>query len=116
MKKLEYYILKIFQDMMVKENFDSRYILLEDNLLCLIKPKNELDLFVKTELILDGRTLNTFRFDKVVDGLYKITWTDVFLYIVGNKNIKDIPYSVITKELELIKVSSNPLSNYIKTI
>jgi hypothetical protein len=116
MNKLEFYILRIFQDMMIKNQNETRYLTLDSNLLALIKGDKELDLYVNTELVLEGRMLDSFSFSKVVEGLYKLNWSDQFLYLIGEKSKVDIHPSVITKELELLKVSSNPLTNYIKTL
>lgn len=113
MNKLEYYILKIFQDMMLKENYISRYIQIEDHLLCVIKGSPELDLYIKTELVLEGRVLNMISFDKIEDSLYKVIWDKKFLYLIGDIDSKD---SNISKELELLSLSDNPLSNYLKNL
>lgn len=114
MNKLEYHVLKILQDMMLKEVTTPRYIDVEGNLICVKKGTPELDLYLKTELVLEGRRLNMFSFDKVDDCLYKVIWEDKFLYLVGsNTRDKDIKYS---KELELLSLSDNPLTNYLKTL
>jgi len=117
MKKLEYYIIKIFQEMKLKENFETRYVIIEDSLLSIIKSEDDLGLYVKTEMILDGRSTKSFKFEKIIDGLYKVIWTDLFYYIIGEKERKDLSSTLdINKEIELIKVSSTPLSSYIKTL
>lgn len=116
MNKLEYHLLRIFQEMMVKNQTETRYLTLDDNLLALIKGEMELDLYIKTELVLEGRLLPSFSFSKVVDGLYKIIWSNQFLFLIGEKSKGEVHHSVITKELELLRVSSNPLTNYIKTL
>jgi hypothetical protein len=116
MNKLEYYILKIFQKMMITNNTYNRYIYIEGNLLAIIKGEGELDLYVRTEVVLDGRVISSLRFSKVVDGLYKVVWSNQFLYLIGEIDKSKLQESSLSKELELLSVSSSPLSNYIKTL
>ena len=112
MNKLEYHILKIFQDMVLKEYSDPRYTTLDDELICIIKGPEEKDLYIKTEAPLEGRVLNMLQFSKIDNNLYKVIWSPKFLYLIGDKN-QDI---TVSKELELLSLSTNPLSNYIKTL
>lgn len=117
MKKLEYYILKIFQEMKLKENLETRYVILEDSLLAIVKSEDDLGLYIKTEMILDGRSTKSFRFEKIIDGLYKVLWSDLFYFIIGEKEKKDLSSTLdINKEVELIQVSPTPLTSYIKTL
>lgn len=116
MKKLEYHILKVFQEMMLKENFSNRYITIDGDLLCLIKTPTELDLYIKTNLVLDGRSLKTFSFEKILDDLYKVKWSEIFLYVIGDLDKNELSTPLLSKELELIRLSPSPLTNYLKTL
>ena len=116
MNKLEYHILKLFQEMVLKKQYETRYLILDENLIAVVKGEKELEVYLKTEIVLEGRVLESFTFSKIVEGLYKLVWTDQFLYLVGEKNKEDVHHSIRTKEIELLRVSSNPLSNCIKTL
>lgn len=123
MNKLEYKILKVFQELMIKDHSDPRYIMVDSELLCIIKGVEELDLYVKSEAPLDGRSVTMLKFSQINDNLYKVIWDPKFLYLIGNSETKTLKVesssaskAYISKELELLSLSDNPLTNYLKTL
>lgn len=116
MNKLEYYILKILQEMINDESLQLRYIELEGQLIAVKRGVEEAELYLVTECILDGRTSPMIEFSRVFNDVYKVTWTPRFKYLIGSIDSDEVPVLQLTKELTLLRMSGSPISNYLKTI
>lgn len=119
MNKLEYYIVKFLQKC-IRETYKNlpssiKYITLEDELIAVVKGEGENELYVITECNLNNMSSDLITYKHVVDTTYKVSWSPVFLYLIGAINESEIDPALLTNELKLIQLSSQPLTNYLKS-
>jgi len=119
MNKLEYYIIKFLQECVRSQSkgipLDIRYIELEKELLGIIKGEGENEMYVSTECNLNKMGSDLLTFIHITGKLYKIKWTDVFNFLIGEINESQVDPALLTKELRSIQLSKQPLTNYLKS-
>lgn len=120
MDKLESLIIDFLQFSLVMESLNegkhlSKYIELENELILLTKGQDERDIYITTECNLHNMESTLLKCVKMIDNHYKIVWSDVFLYLIGEKSEVDLESNVITNELRMLKISQQPLTNFLKS-
>lgn len=119
MDKLEYYIIRYLQECLrvddLSEIPDSRYLELDNELIAILKGKGESELYIVTECNLNNMGSDLMTYVKITDNLYKVEWTQIFNYLIGSIDESQVDQALLTKELQLIQVSSQPLTNFLKS-
>ncbi len=94
---------------------DIKYVELEKELISIIKGEGENEMYVSTECNLNNMGSELLTFIHITGKLYKVKWTDVFLYLIGEIEEQDVDPALLTKELRAIQVSKQPVTNYLKS-
>lgn len=118
MKIFEKLVLEKFQESILGDEDYSSYIIYEDELIRVIFRKgmeDTLDLFFETSYRLDNIYTDSFVIKKIINNLYKVVWTDMFLYIIGEISIIESGTD-FDNDILAIARSNTPLSNYIKSL
>lgn len=119
MNKLENYIVEYLQYCFLIESMDhkpsARYIELERELILITKGTDDREIYLTSELNLFNMESPLMKCVKVIDTHYKIVWTDLFLYLIGELKDQDMDKNLLTNELRMIRISKDPLTNYIKS-
>jgi hypothetical protein len=116
MNKLEYYIIKYLQEC-IRSNtkgipLDIKYVELESQLISIIKGDGENEMYVSTECNLNNMGSELLTFIHITGNLYKIKWTDVFRFLIGEINESQVDSALLTKELKALQISKQPLTNF----
>jgi hypothetical protein len=93
----------------------NKYIELESELILLSKGTEEREIYLTSECNLHNMESSLLKCVKIIDNHYKIVWSDIFLYLIGEKSDKDITPTLLTNELRMLRISSKPLSNYLRS-
>lgn len=116
---LENHVVEYLQKCALTESLDQKihpkYIELEDELILITKGVDERELYLTSELILVNMESPLMKCVRVIDTHYRIVWTDLFLYLIGELEEKDMDKNTLTNELRMFKISKDPLTNYMKS-
>lgn len=120
MHKLECYVIEFLQYTKMMESLDSsknlnRYIELEDELLILTKGYEDREIIITTECNIHNMESTLIRCVKLIDNHYKVIWSDIFRYLIGELNESEVLGNPLTNELRMLRLSDSPLSNYLRT-
>lgn len=120
MHRLEVYVVEFLQQCLLVEALDgsranNRYIELENELILMTKGVDEKEIYLSTECNLQNMESSLMKYVRVIDNHYKVVWSDIFLYLVGEKLEKDLAPTILTNEIRMIRLSSKPLTNYLKS-
>lgn len=119
MDKLEYYIVRYLQDCLRIDDHepstDARYLELDNELIAILKGKEESELYVVTECNLNNMGSDLMTYIRITENLYKVEWTQVFNFLIGSIDESQVDQAFLTKELRLIQLSSQPLTNFLKS-
>lgn len=119
MDKLEYYVVKYLQECIRKSESKelpiSKYLELDDELIAIIKGKEESELYLITECNLNNMGSDLMKYVRVTENLYKVEWSQVFDFLIGKINESEMDKALLTKELKLIQISRQPLTNFLKS-
>lgn len=118
MNKLELYIVEFLQYALMIGTLDSnksinRYIELENELFRITKGESERELYITTECNVHNMETPLFRLVKIIDNNYKIEWKELFLFLIGE--INEVKYTQLTNEMRMLRLSNQPLTNYLKS-
>lgn len=92
-----------------------KYITLENELIAIIKGEGENELYIVTECNLNNMGSELITYKHVIDNVYRVVWSQVFRYLIGDISDSEIDSALLTNELKLIQLSSQPLTNYLKS-
>lgn len=120
MHRLEVYVVEFLQNCLMLESLDerknlNRYIELESELILLSKGTEEREIYLTSECNLHNMESSLIKCVKIIDNHYKIIWSDIFLYLIGEKNESEVNATLLTNELRMLRISGKPLTNYLKT-
>lgn len=118
MNKLELYIVEFLQYAIMSHTLDSsklcnRYIELEAELIRLTKGEDERELYLTTECNIHNMETPLFRVVRILDNHYKLEWKELFLYLIGA--IPEVKTTQISNEMRMLRLSNQPLTNYLKS-
>lgn len=118
MNKLEEFIIEFLQYALTKCSADSnrslnRYIELESELFRITKGEGERELYITTECNIHNMETSLFRVVRIIENNYKVEWKEIFLYLIGE--VPEVKSTQISNEIKMLRLSNQPLTNYLKS-
>lgn len=119
MYKLENYIVEYLQHCFLIESMNHKvspkYIELENELILVTKGVDDRELYLTSELNLHNMESSLLKCVKTVDSNYRVIWSEIFLYLIGELPELEMDKSLLTNELRMLRISKDPLTNYLKS-
>ena len=82
----------------------QRYIELENELILITKGTEEREIYLTTTCNLHNMESPLLKCTKIIDDHYKIVWSDIFLYLIGEISADALEPNVLTNELKMLRI------------